>query len=435
MWAGFTTDALALALLAVLGPLPAAIHWMLVLCALAGAGYLVGCLALDGLPRPGRAAVAAIWAIFIAVRAVLLVGTEPLSDDVVGYQWHGYTQTHGHNPYARTPGDPAYRDLMKAFPHRVPHAGARTPYPPLAQIVFRWVWPVGLGALGMRLVFTLFDLAAAAVLWSLMAGRAGRGDRAVWYLANPLVIFAFACDGHLDSLGLVCLAGGLWLLDRHRARGALVALGAGIAAKIAPVLLVPYWLRHTGWRRAWLVLVVPVASGALYVGAATTMFDGLGFFARMAEFNGSAYQVSKWLFGDDKLHAVVLVGALFALALWVVWLRRLEPERASLAVLFALCLASRVVHPWYVTWLVVFLPMRRSWPVVLWSLTAPATYYIYGAYDPDVAGSWQESPWVLWVQYAPVYAALAWSAWRWATSPTPDDPQPSASIGGTPTAP
>ena len=422
---GFTIDALAMGLLAAVGSLRSGIHWMLVLCGVSAVGYLVGCLALDGLPELGGRAAAALWVLFIAVRAVLLIGVEPLSDDVVRYQWHGYVQAHGHNPYDRPPGDPAYRKLRQGFAGRVPHAHIRSPYPPLAQLVFRWVWPLGLNALGMRLVFTLFDLACAAVLWNLAARRTGRGDRALWYLANPLVIFVFACDAHLDSLAMFWLVLALWLLDRARGRSALVAIGAAIATKVLPVLALPYWLRRVGWRHAWLVLVAPVVCALPFALAGTNLTDGLVHFARTCEFNGSAHPVARWLFSDDKFHAVALLGAMLALVLLVLWWRRVDPERATLATLLALCLVSRIVHPWYIAWLVVFLPLVRCWPVILWSLTALATYYIYGVYDPAVAGSWQENPWILCGEYLPVYGALAWCAWRWAR-PRPD-PAPHSS--------
>ena len=418
MLIGFAIEAVALGLLAALGPLRHAVDQMLALAAAAGAGYLAACLALDDLPRLSRRGALGLWVLFIAVRAVLLVGTEPLSDDVVPYQWHGYVQAHGYNPYDRPPADPAYRALRQGFPYReVPHAQVRPPYPPLAQLVFRWVWPIGLGALGMRLLFTLFDLACAAVLWNLAARRTGRGERALWYLANPLVIFVFACDGHLDSMAMFGLVSALWLLDRGWARSALVAIGAGIAAKVAPVLVVPYWVRRSGWRYAWLVLVVPVVSAVPFASAGVKLVDGLAHFARTGEFNGSLYSIARWLFSHDKLHALVLLGTILGLVLLVLWWRRVDPERATLATLLALCLVSRIVHPWYIVWLVLFLPLVRCWPAILWSLTALATYHIYGAYDPAVPGSWRESAWILWAEYVPVYAALAWSMWTWARGP------------------
>ena len=90
--------------------------------------------------------------------------------------------------------------------------------------------------------------------------------------------------------------------------------------------------------------------------------------------------------------------------------------RLSLLPAGAYLLLSPTVHPWYVTFVLPLLPFfipGADDPPHLWRWMVPWVYFSlaavlsYLAYPPW--GDGQVPGWVLWVEYLPLYAGLAWA--------------------------
>ena len=160
-----------------------------------------------------------------------------LSTDLYRYVWDGRVQRAGIDVYRYIPDDPALASLRDAeiYPHVNRHEYARTVYPPTAQVVFRAIasiWPecddgagrdARLRPAGDRVMLRLLTIAGLDPA------------RVLIYAWNPLSVWEFAGNGHVDAvaIGLLSLA----MLARIRGRGAWTGaiLGAAVLVKFLPV--------------------------------------------------------------------------------------------------------------------------------------------------------------------------------------------------------
>ena len=62
-----------------------------------------------------------------------------------------------------------------------------------------------------------------------------------------------------------------------------------------------------------------------------------------------------------------------AVAVWA-WRRAVSPEHATRRVSQAALLVSPVLHPWYLGWVLLYEPMRTSWPWIVLSCTVVLNY-------------------------------------------------------------
>jgi hypothetical protein len=335
--------------------------------------YFAACwLVLRG-PR-ARHAVWLVLGVALAMRLMVLAAPAFLSSDLFRYVWDGRVQIAGINPYRYVPADPALAPLRDAtiYP-RIDRAGyAHTIYPPTAQLVFRVIASIRQSETFERVAMLGCDLLAIAVMLRLL-GIAGLDPaRVLIYAWNPLSVWEFAGNGHVDAvaIGLIALA----MLARVGGRGAWVgiALGAAALVKFLPLIAAPALWRPRGAGR-WMDWTMPAAMAvamvllyALYIDHGV---DALGFLSGYAaeEGLGSGGGIY-WLDALGLLFALpaeagavwfaLAALSLLALGAWMVFLR--PPPRAGdpvpvardIAVLAATMTAAITPHyPWYFVWL------------------------------------------------------------------------------------
>jgi hypothetical protein len=70
--------------------------------------------------------------------------------------------------------------------------------------------------------------------------------------------------------------------------------------------------------------------------------------------------------------------------------------------------AAPVVYPWYLLWLVPFLQSASTLPVMIWTLSILAVFFVW--YSHTLGQPWSVPGWVLLLEYGPVItaAAIAW---------------------------
>jgi hypothetical protein len=196
-------------------------------------------------------------------------------------------------------------------------------------------------------------------------------SRLLIYAWNPLPLWAFAGNGHVDAMvtGLVALA---LLLRARRSDGwAGLALGLAFATKFLPAVVAPaLWRRGGGWRLAAVAVVTVLAVYALYIGVGWKVFGFLLGYGR-EEGLGFAYLAGL---------AVVLV----ALGCWVAFVRRPD-EPVSIAgcagaLMAVLTVGISLHYPWYFAWLAVPAVLAPN-PALLWLSAAPVLIYLPGYGD------------------------------------------------------
>lgn len=332
----------------------------------------------------------------VLFRLTLLPTIPSLSDDIYRYGWEGRIQRHGFDPAQLAPESPALAPLRDAAYERINHKAIPTVYPAMSQWVFRagthvtdllrapgqprWMspqaWLIWTHVLGQKLLFVFFDLLTLWAVWRILKIR-GMDDRhVVLYAWNPLVVIEVAGSGHLDSLGISLLMLGILAWIKQKPLWAAAAVLAGFSSKFSGLLLFPWSAGAREFLSHW-------------------------------EFNGSLYRLSSLLSGDNGLAARAIVAVVgLGVAVWV--LRRKMPlDRTIFTLLAAALLLSPVVHPWYLLWLVPFLCLFHSRVFLTWNATVVLSYAVLTRFR--LSGIWELSPMIQGIEYAPVYAGLAWT--------------------------
>ena len=369
----------------------------------------------------------------ILFRVTFLAATPNLSDDIYRYVWDGRVQLAGINPYQHPPESPSLMALRDdaVYPD-INHKQIRTIYPPVAQLFFAAVSFIDASPLAMKVLLTLCEIIMLVVLLKMLALRGLPGSRLLLYAWNPLAVLEIAGSGHVAALAIALLMWALSLLLRERKQAAVVALAIAVLAKLVPLLTVPAFWRQMGTstavrypsallspkgRMAILWLPVVVGGGyAVYAGAGAHMFEGLPTYLTKWRFNDGIFSILYELLrqpalamDDTALERARMLCSMALIAIAVTLLIRLDdPLKIGFMILGAHLLLSPPLHPWYLLWILPFLPFFPSPAWIYLSGVSLLAYNVLGRYH--ASGVWLEDPWVKWVEYLPflVFAGFSW---------------------------
>ena len=242
--------------------------------ACAGIVYLGACALVLRLRAPPRGLLWLVLGVALAVRLPVLLAPPFLSSDLYRYVWDGRVQAAGINPYRYVPADPALAGLRDRaiYPHINRRDYAPTIYPPMAQAIFRAVAAIGQSARAVKLAMVGFECLAVACLLGLLRVAGLPDARVLIYAWNPLTVWAFAGNGHVDAaaVGLISLA----LLCRARRHDGLAGamLGGAVLVKFLPLAIAPSLWRPAAlplrlrWRAPLACLAVIAGLYACYDG-------------------------------------------------------------------------------------------------------------------------------------------------------------------------
>jgi alpha-1,6-mannosyltransferase len=350
----------------------------------------------------------AVWwvAAVALVARVGLVAVPPfMSSDVYRYAWDGHVQAAGINPYRYVPNDPHLAGLRDAdtYPNINRLDYAHTIYPPAAQMVFLAADGIGYGVTFTKIGLLLLEAAGMAALARVLVLASLPPARLLIYAWNPLAIWGFAADGHVDAaaIGLLAMAllarfsgvrGGAREGTREAGRQAWTGalLGAAILVKFLPLVVAPALWRRWGWRLPAACLATILVLYAPYLGAG---WQVLGFLPAYAHEEGMAQGSGFWLLSLlgsawplPREAGPFYVGACaLALAVAALWMgfaqRRLAGEAeirrvCSNAALLAggTMMALSAHYPWYFPWLALFATVA-PWRSVLFLSCGPLLLY------------------------------------------------------------
>ncbi len=367
------------------------------------AGYL---LVVRSVLREGSRGIVAsgrwlLWlAACLALRAALLSAGP--SDDLHRYLWEGRIQLAGFNPFQYAPDDPALIELRDRNWTHVGHPSFPAIYPPLAQMVFAAVAAVAPHLFAVKAVFVVLDALTVVVLASALRRRGDPPQRVLIYALCPLVLTAFAAEGHVDSLMLLPLAGVMWAMAAGRWRLAGVLLGTAIAAKLIAAVLLP-WFALRRPKAAAIALLVAATTYLPYLGAGRGLAESLVRFSSGPTFMSLAHSLID-LPVDDRVLRVAAVALLAAVCV-VLAIRRRDPIEYAVGATGAMLMLMPVVHAWYLTWIVLWMPisLRARW---LAAAGAMVVYY-EAAYAQAFTGEWALpawAPWVVWGVFGVTWA-------------------------------
>ena len=347
----------------------------------------------------------------LLIRLTFITSTPIGSDDIYRYMWDGKIQSAYINPYLYAPDSSALKSLhSNLLPGAVNHPNLKTLYFPFSQWAFYACYQLsGEAVWGYKAVLLVAEGATLLALFLLLTRFRIPTRFMLLYAFCPLSILQFALDGHLDALGFPFLLFGLLLYFSERRFPGLILFGLSMSIKPVGIVLLPiFFFLEQSWKRRLMAIGIPaitVLVQFLPYMATSNPFEALSTFAKNWTFNGVVFEGMYALLADNqKARLVCLVMLSFAL-LMIYLSRRDLVSKIHFSVLLLL-IFSPVVHPWYIAWLAVLLPLTRRWSGIVFAATASLTSVTILSYK--LYGAWQQMPWVLIVEYLPVIVLLLW---------------------------
>lgn len=374
-WRKFVAPGLLIAsafwTLAWLAPQPGEPMFMVVV-AVAALGYLWALARLTANAVLSRRGLLVCFAFALAWRVPLLTLPEAPAHDAVRYLWDARVVSAGMSPYAARPDDAALDELHSEVTRTVDAAWLPTIYPPAAQLYFQLVTGVHESIVAFRVAALLIDAAIMAVLaWVLWTIGRPVGW-ALLYAWHPLIPLEGVSGAHLDFAGvLILLLSWLALLHR-RTTVAVLAFAAAVMVKPLPLVLAPLYWRRIRLRDAVLAALAAVAV-AVWIARGSLPLGSTGAFMDTFRFNGPLFTALEIVLPPR----VIAAGAVGIGLIAAVWLRRTrdvsDPEAWVWPMALAL-VASPVIYPWYLVWLIPFAIGRPAIPIRLWTLSVLVIY-------------------------------------------------------------
>jgi alpha-1,2-mannosyltransferase len=346
-----------------------------------------------------RQAAAAPWLILgggALLQLAALTAAPATSDDDHRYIWDAKVQLAGVDPYRYPPVAPELARLRDGFlfpaTHPCPgllvddgtcvrmnHPTVHTIYPPLAQAVFVLVRLASFGGHGGSLPLQVAAAAGALAITASLLRRATRAGRPLWPVALwawcPITAIELGNNGHLDWAAVLVV---LLALEatRRRADGLSGALlGAGIAIKLYPgLLLAPLARRRPVVTIGVAAAVVAVCYLPHVLAVGTGALGYLPDYLRADGYDsGGRYRLLALLVPSSLVTPAAVIVLLGALA-WA-WTRGRDPVSSGLVVVGVAVLAATPSFPWYVL-LLLALAAAAERPEWLGVVAAPAVIYL-----------------------------------------------------------
>jgi alpha-1,6-mannosyltransferase len=339
----------------------------------------------------------------VAARALLL--WQAPGDDVYRYIWEGRLLLQNVNPYLHPPDAVGLVSFRDAIWDSVQHKTFSAIYPPLAEWAFAALATVSPSVLFFKIVFALADLLTGALLWLHHGGQA-----ALFYLWNPLVIYASAGGGHYDSFFILTLVLGWQAWEKGRSTESLLWIGAAMAFKwmALPILVWAIWrlLRDSGPRAALMhgaVGAAPLLISWTFVGLWTREWTWRLHPEEFTEYARSAELIPRlvgWVWEGSSYHngrlpAPILLG-------WAVVILKAQSFTTSAEwSLFLILIFSPLVHAWYFTWLMPFAVARRNAGSLLQTASGFVYFIVYHRLSAEPDLGWLFTPAEITLLWAP----------------------------------
>jgi hypothetical protein len=343
-------------------------------------------------------ALAAMWHI-----AFLRIPTGS-DDDVRRYVWDGRMQRLGYNPYVVVPSDPAFAPLHTGETRTLNHPDVPSPYPPGAQIFFRFVTSIHESIFALRVAFVICDLLMVLILLDVLRST---GQAAHWILAyawNPLLATEVAGSGHIDIVGALLLVVSFAALIRSRRAIAAVAFALAVAVKFLPIVLLPLYWRRVRIRDALLAAVVFALLYLPFLNHGRIPIGSLGAYLQSFRFNGPVFAALERVVAPQ----VVVGCAVFVGVLIAIWFRTKFQGLSADAFAWPMAaslLCAPVVYPWYLLWLLPFVRSVSTLPIIVWTVSIIPTYVVW--HLRTLGRSWVLPGWIVLLEYGSVAMAAA----------------------------
>jgi len=346
-----------------------------------------------------------ILAISLICRILIL--PMPANTDVNRYMWEGRLMINGLSPYGhsavavedpdadsfRTDADPVRADIN--------HPEMTAIYAPLSLLFFGITGLVSYTTLAVKVCMTIFDLGALWFLLLILRRRHLDPRWSLLYALNPVILFGFAGEGHIDAIQVFMVVIAVYLFQEKRWLSMFICLGLAVQVKYLAIMFWPFFFSRQNRRYVWAAIIVagvPLIPFLTQDGAG--LFRSLLIFSFDFAFNGPIHSLINNILSPRL--AAVLCGICFIVG-WMTLIKRFHPGNrlnhctdpvTGIYSVYALFLLfSPTVHLWYLTLLIPFICIQ---PIVAWIVltgTAGFSYIVFGNFY--LYGHWHYPAWAM----------------------------------------
>lgn len=189
----------------------------------------------------------------VIFRIVFLFSTPALSDDFYRFIWDGRLWFNGINPFAELPifyiENPSLAPCginIELF-NLINSPTHYTVYPPIPQFI-NWVaaWlasdSIWLSGVIIRVAHIAVEIGTLMLFPKVLSGYNIDNKNVAWYALNPLIIIELVGNLHHEALMIFFIILFLANFQQDKTYGAAFALAMAVAAKLIPLIFLPFIL-------------------------------------------------------------------------------------------------------------------------------------------------------------------------------------------------
>lgn len=337
---------------------------------------------------------------------VSFVSINPIgSDDYYRYMWDGKVQSSGINPYLHSPNDPSLQKLhSETIPKFINNPDMKTIYFPLSQWLFYAGYSLsGEAVWGYKLLLLIFELLTLTALFLLIRKNKIPDKFILLYALCPLPIIQFSLDAHLDGFGLPLLILALFFYLDNKKILSLIFLGLSFSIKPVGLLFLPilFFYEKKLPERIKIVFIPAIVFSVQFLPYifSSNPFEAFFIYTKHWAFNGIVFNIINLLTQNNQASRIIC-GILLVICLLPFIFNRLDLLHKYYYSVLLLLIFSPVVHPWYIAWLAVLLPILPRWSGIFYVGLSSLTVFTVLSYQLN--GFWKEYPIVLILEYIPV---------------------------------
>jgi alpha-1,6-mannosyltransferase len=362
----------------------------------------------------------------LILRGCLIFAMPNFSDDIYRFIWDGRLINMGINPFDFKPvyyfENKLYTDVLTPELYQYLNSKSyHTVYPSVCQAFFSfavYIFPKSIygATLIIKSFVCLCDIGSIFLIQKLLNSNPLKTQnpklKTLLYALNPLIIIELCQNIHFEGVAIFFFLLAIFLIQKSKIAWSSIAFSLSIATKILPLMFLPFFLKNLGWRKAigyyflvgifTLLIFLPLYNATFL----PNLKSSIDLYNKKFEFNASIYylvrEVGFWIRGYNwGQFTTPYLNALVVLSIVFLFLKQKKSETFNLESFFTnclfaysiYCLFAATVHPWYVSFALLFSVFTKFRYPSVWTYFIGLTYihYAYGIY--------LENYWVIALEY------------------------------------
>ncbi|MBI3520365.1 MAG: mannosyltransferase [Bacteroidetes bacterium] len=365
--------------------------------------------------------------IAFAYRLIFIFSTPNLSDDFYRFIWDGRLIKSGINPFSYLPDNVLQNQLLSGPTNVELFQKMNSPhyysvYPPILQFIFYISVKFSFGnnfiaIIFLRLFILIAEIGTYIYIKKIITYLNLEREKILWYFLNPLVIIELSGNIHFEGVMLFFITASFYYLLISKLKFSSVLFALAVCTKLIPLIILPLIVKKIGLKKGIIyslislmvivILFLPFIDKQLML----NIGNSIGLYFQKFEFNASFYYLLRGIgYHFIGYNAIGVIGKILPLLSFFFILLislRLKNESGDYAffakalnILLIYYLFSLIVHPWYVTFLVLVSVFTNKKFALVWSALIFSTYITYNTIP------YKENLWVVLLEYFVVLIAF-----------------------------